>query len=132
MFNSSKLISKKIVVDNVPPRVNVVELFTRLDDIHYKKDNIDFQNWLNTEYYDNPDSYCMFHMDEDYGNEYDCYNDDRFDNDEEELIFYKKDIISNMCKDIIEILTINGNTINKTKGFKTKVANIIYNNSYKH
>ena len=132
MFNSSKLISKKIVVDNVPPRVNVVELLRGLDDIHYKKDNSNFQNWLNTMYYDNPDSYCMFHMDEDYGNEYDCYNDESFENDEEELIFYKKDIISNMYKDIIEILTINGNVINKTKGFKNKLANIIYNNSYKH
>ena len=93
---------------------------------------MDFQNWLNTKYYDNVDSYCIFSMDEDYGNEYDCYNDESIDNNKEELFFYKKDIISNMHKDIIEILTINGNVINKTKGFKNKLANMIYNNSYKH
>lgn len=132
MFNSSTSISKKIVVDNIPPRRNVAELFMGLDDIQYKNDNMDFQNWLNTKYYDDVDSYCMFHMDDYYGNEYDCYNEESIDNKEKELSFYKKDIISNMHKDIIEILTINGNVINKTKGFKNKLANIIYNNSYKH
>ena len=138
MFNSNKSISKKIAVDNIPPRRNVAQLFIGLEDNHYKRKNRDFQNWLNTKYYDNSDSYCIFYMDEDYGNEYDCYNDESMCEEddgaveEEELSFYKKDIISNMYKDIIEILTINGNVINKTKGFKNKLANIIYNNSYKH
>lgn len=136
MFNTSKTINKRIAIDNVPSRKNVSALFIGLDNIKYKNDNKKFQDWLNKKFYDNPDSYCVFNMDEDYmmEDEYGYGYDDDHNNEKKnkkELYFYRKDIISNMHNDIIEILTINGNVINKTKGFKNKLANIIYNNSYK-
>ena len=93
MFNSTKSISKKIAVDNIPPRKNVAELFMGLEDIRYKNDNRIFK-MVEHKYYDNVDSYCIFSMDEIMAMSMIAIMMS-IDNNKEEL-FYKKDIISNM------------------------------------